>query len=117
MTLQQNEDRIRTTHIGSLPRPHALLDLTKRKYGGENYDDDEYQRVLRIAVKECVRKQVACGIDVVTDGEFSKLGFFTYIRERIVEPLIRYAKFKAMRQGADLATKQLWQHGTRAIES
>ncbi|MGH6925469.1 MAG: cobalamin-independent methionine synthase II family protein [Propylenella sp.] len=83
MTLQQNTDGIRTTHIGSLPRPHALLDIMKKKYSGEDHDPSEYQRMLRASVKESVRKQVACGIDVVTDGEFSKPGFFTYIRERL----------------------------------
>jgi 5-methyltetrahydropteroyltriglutamate--homocysteine methyltransferase len=40
VTLQQNEDRMQTTHIGSLPRPHALLGILKRKYRGENYDQD-----------------------------------------------------------------------------
>jgi 5-methyltetrahydropteroyltriglutamate--homocysteine methyltransferase len=83
VTLQQNLDRIRTTHIGSLPRPHALLDIMKKKYGGEDYDDDEFQAILRASVTESVKKQKACGIDVVTDGEFSKPGFFTYIRERL----------------------------------
>ena len=83
MTLQQNKDRIQTTHIGSLPRPHTLLGVMKKKYGGESYDDDEYQRILRTSVEASVRKQAACGIDVVTDGEFSKPGFFTYVRERL----------------------------------
>jgi 5-methyltetrahydropteroyltriglutamate--homocysteine methyltransferase len=83
VTLQQNKDRIQTTHIGSLPRPHTLLGVMKKKYGGESYDDDEYQRILRTSVEASVRKQAACGIDVVTDGEFSKPGFFTYVRERL----------------------------------
>ena len=38
MTIQQNKDRIQTTHVGSLPRPHMLLDLMKLKYAGESYD-------------------------------------------------------------------------------
>src|SRR5580698_2428052 len=83
MTLQQNTDRIQTTHIGSLPRPHALLDLLKAKYGGQHFDQAKYDAVLAAAVSEAVRKQVACGIDIVTDGEFSKPGFFTYIQERL----------------------------------
>ena len=41
MTLQQNTDRIQTTHIGSLPRPHALLDLMKAKYSGQPYDQEQ----------------------------------------------------------------------------
>jgi 5-methyltetrahydropteroyltriglutamate--homocysteine methyltransferase len=83
VTLQQNTSSIQTTHIGSLPRPHALLDIMKRKYHGEDYDRGEHQAILRASVKESIGKQVECGIDVVTDGEFSKPGFFTYIRERL----------------------------------
>jgi 5-methyltetrahydropteroyltriglutamate--homocysteine methyltransferase len=82
MPLQQNTDHIQTTHIGSLPRPHNLLDLLKAKYSGQPYDEGELNSVLTRSVAECVRKQVECGIEIVTDGEFSKPGFFTYIRER-----------------------------------
>jgi 5-methyltetrahydropteroyltriglutamate--homocysteine methyltransferase len=81
--LQQNTDRIQTTHIGSLPRPHRLLDVMKAKYSGQRYDDQVYQDALRAAVADSVREQVECGIDIVADGEFSKPGFFTYIRERL----------------------------------
>jgi 5-methyltetrahydropteroyltriglutamate--homocysteine methyltransferase len=83
MALQQNTGRIQTTHIGSLPRPHALLDVMKAKLNGKPYDEQDYKTTLAKAVADCVRKQVECGIDVVTDGEFSKPGFFTYIQERL----------------------------------
>ncbi len=83
MQIQQNTDRIQTTHIGSLPRPHALLDAMKTKYSGQNYDETAYRQTLRTAVAGVVREQVDCGVDIVTDGEFSKPGFFTYIRERL----------------------------------
>ena len=83
MTLQQNTDHIQTTHIGSLPRPHALLDVMKAKYSGQSYDQAAYAAMLAEAVKDTVRKQAECGIDIVTDGEFSKPGFFTYIQERL----------------------------------
>ena len=82
MAVQQNTDHIRTTHIGSLPRPHKLLDILKAKYSDQHYDEAELNSILAQAVTDCVRKQVECGIDVVTDGEYSKPGFFTYIRER-----------------------------------
>ena len=78
MTIQQNTDRIRTTHIGSLPRPHDLLDLMKAKYSHQPYDHAAYDAVLAKAVAACVARQVECGIYIVTDGEFSKPGFFTY---------------------------------------
>jgi 5-methyltetrahydropteroyltriglutamate--homocysteine methyltransferase len=83
MGIQQNNDRIQTTHIGSLPRPHDLLDIMKAKFAKQPYDDQAYQAKLSKAVADCVRKQVDCGIDFVTDGEFSKPGFFTYIQERL----------------------------------
>jgi len=79
MSIQQNIDRIQTTHIGSLPRPHALLDLMKAKFDGQPYDRNAYDATLKRSVTEAVRKQAECGIDIVTDGEFSKPGFFTYI--------------------------------------
>ena len=83
MTIQQNVGRIQTTHIGSLPRPHALLDLMKAKLNGQSYDQGLYDATLAKSVAEAVRKQVECGIDFITDGEFSKPGFFTYVRERL----------------------------------
>jgi 5-methyltetrahydropteroyltriglutamate--homocysteine methyltransferase len=83
VTIQQNTDRIQTTHIGSLPRPHDLLDLMKAKYGGKPYDLKSYDGMVAKAVADIVRKQADCGIDFVTDGELSKPGFFTYIKERL----------------------------------
>jgi 5-methyltetrahydropteroyltriglutamate--homocysteine methyltransferase len=83
VSIQQNTDRIQTTHIGSLPRPHAVLDLMKAKLNGQLYDQKLYDATIAAAVTEAVRKQVECGIDIVTDGEFSKPGFFTYIQERL----------------------------------
>ena len=82
MSLQQNTDHIQTTHIGSLPRPHDLLDLLKAKYAGQPYDQAKLDSTLAKSVTDSVRKQIDCGIEIVTDGEFSKPGFFTYIRER-----------------------------------
>jgi len=83
MTIQQNTDHIQTTHIGSLPRPRDVLDLLKAKYSGQPFDAAALDAKIKAAVAESVRRQVECGIDVVTDGEFSKPGFFTYIRERL----------------------------------
>ena len=83
MAIQQNTDRIQTTHIGSLPRPHALLDMMKAKFTGQPFDQKKFDLLLAAAVTDTVRKQVECGIDIVTDGEFSKPGFFTYIQERL----------------------------------
>jgi len=75
--------RILTTHVGSLPRPHDLLDMMKARLSGAPYDRAAYDAKVRDAVSDVVAKQVACGIDIVTDGEQSKPGFFTYVKERL----------------------------------
>ena len=75
--------RFLTTHVGSLPRPHDLLDMMKARLDGEAYDEAAYDARVRKAVFETVARQVECGIDIVTDGEQSKPGFFTYVRERL----------------------------------
>ena len=75
--------RIRTTHVGSLPRPHDLLDLMKARLAGQAIDRERYESRVKSAVAECVRRQVDGGIDIVGDGEQSKPGFFTYVRERL----------------------------------
>ena len=76
-------NRILTTHVGSLPRPHDLLDMMKTRLAGGAIDDARYQTRVRGAVADCVRKQAETGIDIVCDGEQSKPGFFTYVRERL----------------------------------
>jgi 5-methyltetrahydropteroyltriglutamate--homocysteine methyltransferase len=83
MSIQQNVDHIQTTHIGSLPRPHRLLDLLKAKFAGLAFDQAQFEQELAQSVAEIVRKQVECGIEIVTDGELSKPGFFTYVQERL----------------------------------
>ena len=82
MPIQQNTDHIQTTHIGSLPRPHDLLDLLKAKYAGAPYDEARLDAAIASSVADCVRKQVESGIEIVSDGEFSKPGFFSYMRDR-----------------------------------
>jgi 5-methyltetrahydropteroyltriglutamate--homocysteine methyltransferase len=81
--MRRSVDRILTTHCGSLARPPDLLDLMKAALAGEPYDRDAYRARVREAVADVVRRQVASGIDVITDGEQSKPGFFAYVRERL----------------------------------
>src|SRR5207248_782794 len=89
-------------HVGSLPRPHDLLDLVKARLAGQQYDRERYKSRVPAAVAECVRQQVDCGIDIVSDGEQSKPGFFTYVRERLAgfepRPGKKVAFFDAERQ-------------------
>ena len=81
--MKRSTARILTTHCGSLPRPKDLLDLMKAKLTGEPYDDAAYARRVRNAVAETVRKQAESGIDILTDGEQGKSGFFVYVGERL----------------------------------
>jgi 5-methyltetrahydropteroyltriglutamate--homocysteine methyltransferase len=76
-------ERILTTHVGSLPRPQEVVDVVFAEDRGEPVDRDEYERVIAAAVKDRVRHQVDAGIDVVSDGEMSKIGYATYIRHRL----------------------------------
>ena len=78
-----NRDHILTTHVGSLPRPSDLLDMMQAKLLGTSFDCDVYDERLRLAVKDVVRQQMENGIEIVTDGELSKPGFFVYVRERL----------------------------------
>jgi 5-methyltetrahydropteroyltriglutamate--homocysteine methyltransferase len=81
--MKRSTERILTTHCGSLPRPKDLLDLMRARARGEPYDAAAYAARVREAVRDVVRQQVACGIDVITDGEQGKLGFFAYVSERL----------------------------------
>ena len=83
MNKQRSTERILTTHCGSLARPTDLLDLMKAKVNREPYDPDAYARRVRSAVVESVHQQIESGIDIPSDGEQGKPGFFTYVRERL----------------------------------
>jgi 5-methyltetrahydropteroyltriglutamate--homocysteine methyltransferase len=76
-------ERILTTHVGSLPRPREVVDLVFALDDGQEVDTERYDRVLREAVAECVCRQVEAGVDLVSDGEMSKIGYATYIRHRL----------------------------------
>jgi 5-methyltetrahydropteroyltriglutamate--homocysteine methyltransferase len=81
--MKKSTDRILTTHVGSLPRPHRLLDILKQQLDGEAVDEAEFAELLRSSVEEMVEKQAASGIDIVTDGEMSKPGHAVYINQRV----------------------------------
>ena len=80
--MKRSVDRILTTHVGSIPRPAALLDVDARHAKGEASAED-YKAALTQAVAEVVRLQGQHGIDVVNDGEFCKSNWANYIGERI----------------------------------
>jgi 5-methyltetrahydropteroyltriglutamate--homocysteine methyltransferase len=81
--VKRSVDRICTTHVGSLARPPALLDLMRAAAQGRAYDAGELAAAERQAVADVVCRQRAAGLDVVSDGEQSKTGFFAYIGERL----------------------------------
>lgn len=81
--MKRSSDRILCTHAGSLPRPHDLLDMMREKLAGRDYDKARYESRLKSATAEIVAKQIEVGIDIPADGEISKPGFFSYIKERL----------------------------------
>ena len=81
--MKNSSDRILTTHVGSLPRPPALIEAIVAQDRGVAIDRDAYEATLKAAVVEVVAKQVALGVDIVDDGEFSKRGFSVYANERL----------------------------------
>ena len=74
---------IKTTHVGSLPRGPELVPLLLARDKGEAYDEAEFDRVVQAAIDEAVKKQVEAGVSVVSDGELGKVGYSTYIIERL----------------------------------
>jgi 5-methyltetrahydropteroyltriglutamate--homocysteine methyltransferase len=81
--MKLSTDHILTTHVGSLPRTGPITDLLLRKERGEPYEQAEFDGAMRDAVVDVVKRQVAAGIDVVSDGETSKIGYATYIKDRL----------------------------------
>lgn len=76
-------DRILTTHVGSLPRSKDVTDLVFAQERGEAIDQAQFDAVIGAAVDEVVARQVEAGIDLVSDGEMSKISYATYIKDRI----------------------------------
>ena len=81
--MQRSTDRIYTTHVGSLARPPVLLDLMKAAAQGQDVDPAQLAEAERQAVTDVVARQRAAGLDVITDGEQTKPGFYAYVRDRL----------------------------------
>jgi 5-methyltetrahydropteroyltriglutamate--homocysteine methyltransferase len=81
--MKLSDDRILTTHVGSLPRSHALTEVLLKKERGEPYDPGEFDATVRAAVIDIVKRQREVGIDIVSDGESAKIGYATYIKDRL----------------------------------
>src|SRR5690349_23345269 len=81
--MQLSRDRILTTHVGSLPRNDKLSDLLVRQEQKQPYDEAELAREMDRAVTHVIDKQLSCGIDVGNDGEQQRVGFQTYVPQRM----------------------------------
>ena len=81
--MKRSTERILTTHVGSLARPHELLDTMRERENGRPYDAELLDRQVTDAVADRVRQQVENGIDIVTDGEMSKVSFLGYVKDRL----------------------------------
>ena len=80
--MRTSTDRILTTHVGSLPRSQAVTDVVFARERGEQAEEAG-RDVIAAAVQDVVRRQAHVGIDVVSDGEMSKISYATYIKDRI----------------------------------
>lgn len=73
---------VKTTHVGSLPRTQEVVDFIFAREREEAYDQGAFDAAMTAAVSETVRKQVAAGVDIVSDGETSKISYATYVKDR-----------------------------------
>jgi 5-methyltetrahydropteroyltriglutamate--homocysteine methyltransferase len=82
--MKRSNNRIFTTHVGSLIRPQSLQDFLRSKRAAKPYDENAYQKCLTTSVADVVRDQAQAGIDIVSDGEFGKsISWAQYALERL----------------------------------
>ncbi len=81
--MKKSDTRILTTHVGSLPRSAALAELLIRQEQGEVVDQAELDRQAEAAVRHVVQKQLESGVDIGNDGEQPRIGFQTYVPQRM----------------------------------
>lgn len=81
--MQTSTSRILTTHVGSLPRTQAVTDIVFAREAGEPLDELRAAAVMTGAIRDIVRRQKDMGLDIVSDGELSKVSYSTYIKDRL----------------------------------
>ncbi|MDY6948025.1 MAG: cobalamin-independent methionine synthase II family protein [Pseudomonadota bacterium] len=81
--METSRDRILVTLVGSLPRSQAVTDVLFARERGEQLDESAAGATIADAVTDAVRRQVASGVDIVSDGEMSKISYATYIKNRL----------------------------------
>ncbi|HXN84885.1 MAG TPA: hypothetical protein VN867_02390, partial [Candidatus Binataceae bacterium] len=135
--MRSSENRILTTHAGSLPRPKALAQMLGRKSRHESVDDAALEQMIAESTRHVIERQLQAGIDLGNNGEQSRESFFTYVQHRMsgfsgaskrpfMSDLIRYPGFLAFKAPAlanmqvDLmhapkATGEIHYNGTKAV--
>jgi 5-methyltetrahydropteroyltriglutamate--homocysteine methyltransferase len=81
--VKHSRDRILTTHVGSLPRSAAVTEVVFAREQGQAVPEAQFRRVIGSAVRESVTKQLSAGVDIISDGEMSKISYATYIKDRL----------------------------------
>jgi 5-methyltetrahydropteroyltriglutamate--homocysteine methyltransferase len=81
--MKRSTNRILTTHTGSLPRPKELAEIEQGRDQREARSNAGFDAMARHAVAEAVRRQVEAGVDIINDGEASKVAYSTYVTERL----------------------------------
>jgi 5-methyltetrahydropteroyltriglutamate--homocysteine methyltransferase len=74
--------KILTTHVGSLPRTQEVVDLIFARENGDTFEPQGFDQAMKQACRETVRRQSEAGIDIVSDGETSKISYATYVKDR-----------------------------------
>ena len=80
--MEVNLKKISVTHVGSLPRKQEVVDFIFARENNQKYNQDDFDNVMSRAVLETVKKQVDSGVDIVSDGETSKISYATYVKDR-----------------------------------
>ena len=80
--MEVNLKKILVTHVGSLPRKQEVVDFIFARENNQKYNQDDFDNVMNKAVLETVKKQVNSGVDIVSDGETSKISYATYVKDR-----------------------------------
>lgn len=81
--MKTSVDRILTTHVGSLPRPQNVVDYLFAEDQGKDFDRAGYDQTMREEVASIAKKQTTAQVDIISDGEMSKISYATYIRHRL----------------------------------
>lgn len=81
--MKRSNERILTTHVGSLPRPADLLEMNDAKANGRPVDPAAWTARVKTSILDVVREQRECGVDIVNDGELSKSSWSSYVNDRL----------------------------------